>query len=196
MEQQQINTTRNSEKGKLLCWIMADPKLLRTKVIHQKETWGRRCDKLLVMSSKEDKDFPAIGLPNTQEGRSHIDFKAKTAWKYIYEHYRDDYDFFIKTDPDTYLVVENLLHFLSDKDPSKPHIYGHLYTQEGGRDFIAGGPGEVLTKESLRLLVTEALVKHDDCWPDGECKTIIPLYRFIEWCTTYFQPIRKQLSFN
>ena len=46
---------------RLLCWIMADPELLRTKVIHQKQTWGRRCTKLLIMSSKEDDDFPAIG---------------------------------------------------------------------------------------------------------------------------------------
>ena len=120
------------------------------------------------MSSKEDKDFPAIGLPNMQEGRSHIDFKAKAAWKYIYEHYRNDYDFFIKTDTDTYLVVENLLDFLSDKDPSKPYFYGHMYTpKDWSFAYVAGG-GEVLTKESLRLLVTEALVKHDDCWPDGE----------------------------
>ena len=172
-DEQIENQPLKAKKVKLLCWILADPKILHTKVIHQKETWGRRCEKLLVMSSKEDKDFPVIGLPNTQEGRSHIAFKAKAAWKYIYEHYRNDYDFFIKTDPDTYLVVENLLHFLLDKDPSKPHMYGHLYTfKNSHEDFITGGPGEVLTRESLRLLITEALVKHDDCWPDGERKSI------------------------
>ena len=85
------------------------------------------------MSCKEDKDFPAIGLPNTQADRSHIAFKAKAAWKYIYKHYRDDYDFFIKTDTDTYLVVENLLHYLSDRDRSKPHFlwsYLHSYKME------------------------------------------------------------------
>ena len=121
------------------------------------------------MSSQEDKDFPAIGLPGTKDGRSHIDHKAKTAWRYIYEHYGNDYDFYIKVDSDTYLVVENLLHFLSDKDPTKPHYFGHLYTPKGwGMAYTAGGPGEVLTREALRLLVTEALAKHEECWPDGE----------------------------
>ena len=66
-------------------------------------------------------------------------------------------------------MVENLLGFLSDKDPSKPYHYGHLYTPKNGNSaYPAGGPGEVLTKEALRLLVTEALVKHDDCWPEGD----------------------------
>ena len=77
-------TDANAKNVKLLCWIMADPGLLYTRVIHQKATWGKRCEKLLVMSSKEDKNFPAIGLPNTKEGRSHIDFKTKAAWKYIH----------------------------------------------------------------------------------------------------------------
>ena len=161
-----IDNSRKVKKVKLLCWILADPDLLYTKVIHLKETWGRRCEKLLVMSSKEDKDFPAIGLPNTQAGRSHIAFKAKAAWKYIYKHYRGDYDFFIKTDTDTYLVVENLLHFLSDRDPSKPHFYGHIYTPTKWKfPYIAGGPGLVLTREFLRLLITEGHRKHEkDCW--------------------------------
>ena len=153
---------------------MADPGLLNTRVVHQKATWGKRCEKLLVMSSKEDKNFPAIGLPNTKEGRSHIDFKTKAAWKYIYKRYIDNYDFFVKVDTDTYLVVENLLEFLSDKDPSKPYHYGHLYTPKNWNiTYTAGGPGEVLTKEALRLLVTEALVKYDNCWPDGEGTTDI-----------------------
>ena len=151
---------------------MADPGLLHTKVVHQKATWGKRSEKLLVISAKEDKDFSAIGLPNTKEGRKHIDLKAKTAWKYIYEHYIKDYDFFMKVDTDTYLVVENLLEFLSDKDPTKPHYYGHWYTPTKTHVFTriypAGGPGEVLTKEALRLLVTEALVKHANCWSVGD----------------------------
>ena len=50
-----------NRRTRLLCWIMADPDLLRTKVIHQKQTWARRCEKLLVMSSKQDDDFPAVG---------------------------------------------------------------------------------------------------------------------------------------
>ena len=38
----------------------------------------------------------------------------------------DDFDFFFNADADTYLVVENLLDFLKDKDPNLPHYYGHV----------------------------------------------------------------------
>ena len=125
------------------------------------------------MSSKEDKDFPAIGLPNTKEGRGHIEFKSKMDWKYIHEHYINDYDFFVKVDTDTYLVVENL-EFLSDKDPTKPHYYGHLYTPKNRNlTYPAGGPGVILNQKALRLLVTEALVKHEQCWPYNQGDTSI-----------------------
>ena len=156
------------KKVKLLCWIMADQQHLYTQIIHQKATWGQRCDKLLVMSSKEDATFPAIGLNNTQEGRYHIAFKAKAAWVYIYKHYIDHFDFFIKCDPDTYLVVENLQDFLSDKDPLQPHFYGHMYKWPHWKyPWIAGGPGEILTKTAVKKLVTEAFVKFPKCIPDG-----------------------------
>ena len=177
----------------LLCWILADPHLLYTKVIHQKVTWGRKCDKLLVLSSKEDKDFPAIGLPNTQEGRYHIDSKAKYAWRYLHENYIDEFDFFIKTDPDTYLVVENLRQFLSDKDFMKPHIYGHIYDTPKG-PFIAGGPGEVLTRAALQLLVTEALEKHEECWTtDGDGTRSITNINF---CQTKYFSYSGQVNFS
>ena len=149
---------------------MADPDLLDTKVIHQKRTWGKRCDNLLVMSSKQDDTFPAVGL-NVTAGRQHIASKVTAAWKYIHKHYVEDYDFFIKTDTDTYVVVENLLDFLKDKDPELPHFYGHQYRPTNSTFiYMAGGPGLVLTRESVTRLVTKAFVEHPKCIPDGQGK--------------------------
>ena len=163
------------EKGRprLLCWILADPHLLDKKVIHQKQTWGKRCDKLLVMSSQQNDTFPTVGL-NTTAGRQHIASKVTTAWNDIHKHYIEDYDFFIKTDTDTYLVVENLLDFLKDKDPNKPYFYGHRYRPRKWKFiYMAGGPGLVLTRESVRRLVTQAFVKHPYCITDGQGKTYL-----------------------
>ena len=139
-------------------------------MIHQKGTWGKRCDKLLVMSSKQDDTFPAVGL-NVTAGRQHIASKVTAAWKYIHKHYVDDYDFFIKTDSDTYLIVENLLDFLEDKDPELPDYFGHRYKPRNWTfTYMAGGPGLVLTRESVRRLVTKAFVEHPKCIVDGQGK--------------------------
>ena len=155
---------------RLLCWILADPDLLGQKVIHQKQTWAKRIDKLLVMSSKQNDTFPAIGL-NVTAGRNHIASKVQAAWTYIHKHFIHEYDFFIKTDPDTYVIVENLHDYIKDKDPKKPYFYGHRYKPTNWTfTYMAGGPGLLLTRESLKRLVTEAWVKYPKCIPDGQGK--------------------------
>ncbi len=96
-------------------------------------------------------------------------FQVFAAWKYVHRHYIQDFDFFVKTDPDTYLVVENLLDFLKDKNPEEPNFYGHMYRPINWNfTYMAGGPGLVLTREALMRLVTEAFVKYPKCLRDGQ----------------------------
>ena len=45
-------------KVRVLCWIMTSPTGLNEKAIHSYRTWGRRCNKLLVVSSAENSSFP------------------------------------------------------------------------------------------------------------------------------------------
>ena len=44
-------------------------------------------------------------------------------FKYVYKHY-NDYDFYLKADDDTFVFVDNLRKFLSDKNRTSPVTYG------------------------------------------------------------------------
>lgn len=57
-----------SKRIRILCWVMTYPKVLEKKARVVKETWGRHCNVLLFMSSKENKTFPTVGLNVGAEG--------------------------------------------------------------------------------------------------------------------------------
>ncbi|CAG0898590.1 unnamed protein product [Darwinula stevensoni] len=89
-----------SRKVRVLCWVMTQPENHESKARHIKATWGRRCNVLLFMSSKNDSSLPAIALP-VGEGREYLWEKTREAFRYIYLHHFQDADWFFKADDDT-----------------------------------------------------------------------------------------------
>ena len=139
---------------------MTSPANVKSKAQHVKATWGKRCNKLLFMSSKYDSSLPAVGL-EIEEGRENLWGKTKEAFKYVYENHYDDADWFLKADDDTYVVMENLRHLLNDYDTTESIYFGHRFKPYVRQGYMSGGAGYVLSRESLKKFVTEAL-------PDGE----------------------------
>lgn len=88
------------EDIRVLCWVMTTPINHATKAIHVKQTWGRRCNKLLLMSSTEDDKVGTIALP-VGEGRESLWNKTREAFRYVYDHHLNEYDWFMKADDDT-----------------------------------------------------------------------------------------------
>jgi len=154
---------------RILCWVMTSPKTLPIKGKPVKETWGKRCNIFLFMSSQADPSFPdAIGL-NVKEGRENLWSKTRAAWDYIYDHHLDDADWFIKADDDTFVVIENLRHLVSKLNPEEPHYLGRHFKPF----FNSGGAGYVFSRETVRdRRFQKALGDTSVCKPEGSAEDV------------------------
>jgi hypothetical protein len=85
---------------KILCWVFTHPANHRVKVPHVRQTWGRKCNKLLFMSVEADPEYPDIIAMPVDNGRAHLWNKTRLAMKYVYENHGNDYDWFMRADDD------------------------------------------------------------------------------------------------
>jgi hypothetical protein len=68
---------------KVLCWVFTHPANHETRSIHVKNTWGKRCNKLLFMSSEEDPRLPEIVVIPGKNGRVHLWKKTQLVYRYV-----------------------------------------------------------------------------------------------------------------
>ncbi|XP_077534709.1 glycoprotein-N-acetylgalactosamine 3-beta-galactosyltransferase 1-like [Haemaphysalis longicornis] len=162
---------------RVLCWVLTHPKNIRLKARHVAATWGRRCTKLLFMSTKSDKRLPSALELSVSEKRNALWAKTKASLVELYKKHYYDYDWFLKADDDTYVVMENLRFFLLDKDPSKPVYFGYPYRVHVKGGYVSGGSGYVLSREALRLVVEEGLTLQGRCRADSRGAEDIELAR-------------------
>ena len=162
----------NTTGHRLLCMVLTTPANYLTKAVHVQATWGRRCDTLLFISSTERgllsrfftpdtpdliSDLPVLELAGVQ-GREHLWDKVKIGLSTVWRDYSRRFDFLIKADDDTFLIVDNLKHLLSPLSPSDPLILGHHQEDEDNVvAYLSGGPGYVLSHAAVRDIVEVGL---------------------------------------
>ena len=102
------------------------------------QTWGPKCDGFFVASNLTDPSIHAVAIPNTRHDYLFLFEKHCATLRYMHEHgYLEQYDWFFKTDTDTYLIMENLKAYLmSDAVQSRhplqrPLMIGRLMSKRG-----------------------------------------------------------------
>ena len=82
--------------------------------------------------------------------------------EYVNENYKNQFDWFLYANDDTYIAMENLKLFLANKCPNEKKLYGKvmiyaplektIYTSgDNTKGFIQGGSGWLASHEAIRL---------------------------------------------
>eukprot|EP00977_Amphora_coffeiformis_P015324 scaffold4510_cov183-Amphora_coffeaeformis.AAC.9 len=141
-----------------------------------RETWGPKCDGFLVASTQTNVSLDAVEIPHAgNEEYNNIWQKIRSTWAYVYQHYYEKYDWFLLVQDDSYFILENLRLYLespeiriasrggshedNDDERQTPLLLGRRFASRGNMDdmFNSAGPGYVLNKAALKLLVTKGI---------------------------------------
>ena len=123
---------------RIFCFILTAPKYFLTRAKAVNDTWAPRCDRYFFITeyaqetmTPEQINFthqiPIAPIKNIIGGYDHLTQKSTLAFLFAYENYLNDFDWFIKADDDTYVIVTNLKAFLSEQNASEPVTFGYNF---------------------------------------------------------------------
>jgi Fringe-like len=162
-----IATVDLREEVRILCWVLTFPYNHATKAKAVRDTWGRRCNKLVFISSFPDDDLGEVLLVNVTEEHRFLWGKTKHGLIQVYENYGKEYDWFLKADDDTWIFMENLRHFLYSYSPEMPIYFGCKLKRYVPQGYMSGS-GYVLSREAVRRFNEIALKDDIKCWNGTE----------------------------
>ena len=135
--------------------VTTQPKNHQTKAKAVRDTWGQKCDVLFFVSSKSDPSYPIIEVKCETEDHSHLWCKNRKGFVYGFNKYRDQFDWFVKADDDTYMVIDNLRLLLNDYDANDPLLFG-LPFKYNGIVYPSGGMSHHLERIVIYAFVSGA----------------------------------------
>ena len=90
---------------------------------------------------RNSNDINVINL-NFVDTYTNLSMKTFKAVRYVYKNFLDDFDWFLKADDDTYIIMENLKYFLSSKCRDEKFTYGYnFFLKEENITYHSGGAG-------------------------------------------------------
>jgi hypothetical protein len=115
-----VNKRQSSLSSSILCLVLTTHKNIYTKAKAVNDTWGMRCNKTLFFSNQPVPISNVVYLDNVQDGRSHLTEKVVKSFHHVYNDFRE-YDWYLKADDDTYVILDNLrllLSYFKSREPS------------------------------------------------------------------------------
>lgn len=137
---------------RILCLILTTEARLKTRAKTVNTTWARRCNSHYFVANTDSTSQDIIHT-DYEEKRQNVVYKVEFAMKYIYDNKINNFDWLLKADDDTYVIVENLRFLLQQYDRNKPGYIGFHFDKFVSNGFMSGGAGYVISNSALRHLV-------------------------------------------
>ncbi|XP_017853084.1 chondroitin sulfate synthase 1 isoform X2 [Drosophila busckii] len=156
------DTIQNSQRNLVFVGVMTAKNFIEGRARAVYDTWGKEVPGRIAFFSSEGSysdELPVVGLKNVDD-RYPPQKKSFMMLYYMYEHFIDRFEWFIRADDDVYMEPDKLERFLRSIDSSKPQFIGQagqgnseefgLLSLEFDENFCMGGPGVILSSETLR----------------------------------------------
>lgn len=145
---------------KVLCWMQVkyyDEK--RFDAI--KKTWGRRCTAFIAIVSEPGTNSTDIfHIPDDANQLSNWE----NVYRFIANTYANEFDWFLNTDGNSFIVVENLRFNLYAYDPMKPIVVGLLKNSTNQpQQYLSMKAGFALSRRAVGNLVAGFSNASENC---------------------------------
>lgn len=147
------------DQVRIACLIMTHPDNYDGPLKHVRATWAKRCNGRFFVSTPHEKNSQLQDVVELQmhEGRDVLWGKTKLVFEYAYTNQLDNFDFFLKADDDTYVILENMRYMLSTVNASEPVYMGRRFKPFTPQGYMSGGAGYILSREAVRRFVETGL---------------------------------------
>ena len=111
---------------------------------------------MIFVSDVDNSEFGSIKVTENI-GKDYIWGKVREGFKYAFRNHLDDFDWFLRVDDDSYVVMENLRYALSGFSPEQPLVFGRRFKDNEFSSYMHAGSGYALSRKALEKFFTESL---------------------------------------
>lgn len=155
---------------RILCLISTSPDYHETRARHVAATWSPHCTRAVFLTTLQDPTLPEVVLTPGAATYDKLWEKVTQGFQWAYDVI-GEFDWVVKADDDSFILVENLKAAVLALDPDVPAAAGvHLRTWETGETYLNGGASYVLSRGAVKVLVEKG-IKGGQCSNDLELGT-------------------------
>ncbi|KAL7063628.1 hypothetical protein AAHC03_0919 [Spirometra sp. Aus1] len=146
-------------KIRLFAFISTTSKYAKKRAAYIKATWARRIEGFLFLSNQDDPSIPAIKTVSNDQ----MQFQVIDGLLFSYRYNLSDFDYFIKTEDDAYIIPENLRFLLRGFDPSDRIMVGHTPQPNDVQTNMSDHVDYVLSRGALSAVAQGVQNNVPDC---------------------------------